>query len=122
MMRSYAYSYDGAGRLMSGQYREYMNGNVISGTAGRFDENVMSYDLNGNPEVIRRKGMTATGAYAYTDVLNITMDGNRITRVQDMSATGLAAGGNDFVDGVNVGTEYTYNSNGCMISDLNRGI
>ena len=122
MMRSYAYSYDGAGRLMSGQYREYMNGNVISGTAGRFDENVMSYDLNGNPEVIRRKGKTAAGTYAYTDVLNITMDGNRITRVQDMSATGLAAGDNDFVDGVNAGTEYTYNSNGCMTSDLNRGI
>lgn len=104
-MHGYTLSYDGAGRLISGNYSEYEDGGVVSGTAGRYDETVTSYDLNGNIGSLRRNGMAGSGE---SEFLSMSIDGNMVTTVHDSESGSLAT--------------YTYDTNGRMTSDSGRGV
>ena len=107
--RWYRYGYDALNRIKT-----------AVGSTTNYDLVNVDYDQNGNIEALNRRGHTNSGATTFGTMDNLvyTYDsGNKLTKVLD--------NGNDdygFVDTVNATTEYTYDVNGNMISDANKGI
>ena len=66
------------------------------------------------PTHIRNHGMI--------DNLTMTYDGNRLKKVTDQCEELSYAGAMDFKDGADKAEEYTYDANGNMTRDLNKGI
>ena len=60
--------------------------------------------------------------YGLIDNLSITRDGNQLKKVTDQCDELTYAGAMDFKDGANEQVEYTWDANGNMTSDLNKGI
>ena len=121
--QQYGYRYDPMNRL---EEANYFNQTTTSKT-GYFDEkiwsdaHIASYDLNGNILGIQRKGKTLNGnadLYDLMDKLEYTYNGNQLMKVQDLAA--LPGGG--FVDGENDNDDYSYDANGNMVIDKNKGI
>ena len=97
---SYAFTYDGLNRML----------NATHGT-GTYTEKVTGYDKNGNITGLQRYGN------GLIDNLTYTYNGNRLTKVED--ATGNSTG---FTNGASQDDEYSYDYNGNLTQDLNKGI
>jgi len=97
---SYSFAYDGVNRMTDATH----------GT-GAFTEKVTGYDKNGNITALQRYGN------GLIDNLTYTLNGNQLTKVED--ATGNAAG---FSNGASTSNEYTYDANGNLTKDSNKGI
>ena len=97
---SYSFTYDGANRMMDATH----------GT-GAYTEKVTAYDKNGNITGLQRYNSSLV------DNLTYTYNGNRLTKVED--ATGNTAG---FKNGASQANEYTYDANGNLTKDSNKGI
>ena len=97
---SYSFTYDGANRMLD----------AIHGT-GAYTEKVSNYDKNGNILGLQRYGN------GLIDNLTYSYDGNRLTQVEDV--TGNSAG---FNNGASTTNEYTYDYNGNLTQDSNKGI
>ena len=108
---SYTFTYDGLSRLL----------NATHG-AGRFTEKVTSYDKNGNIKGLQRYGQTGASTYGLIDNLSYTLNGNQLNRVDDAVNASAYNGGFEFKDGVKQANEYTYDNNGNLTKDLNKGI
>ncbi|WP_428231969.1 DUF6443 domain-containing protein [Flavobacterium sp.] len=111
-LKNYTYTYDNLSRLTQAIDNSTIN-------QGRYNES-LSYDKNGNIMSITRLGNTNATASAFgtMDILAYTYDtGNKLTKVEDTSGSteGFNNGSNDPV-------EYSYDDNGNMISDKNKGI
>ena len=118
---AYNYTYDPLNRLTGAGHKQAATlGNWVT---GQFDEAGLIYDLNGNIRNLQRKGdggiaidnLTynyGTGATASNKLLYV------LENVTDASARWKG-----FYDG-NAGTaiDFTYDANGNMITDLNKGI
>ncbi len=108
-IKTYTYTYDGLNRITS----------AIDNT-GHYNLTSVSYDKNGNILSLNRKGHlnSTTTSFGVMDNLVYTYDsGNKLKKVLD--------NGNDtygFKDGANIATEYTYDQNGNMKTDANKGI
>ena len=109
---TYSYTYDGLSRLKSASYSGGNRNYSVSYT----------YDKHGNPTVIQRSGMTSSSGYGQIDNLTVGYDGNRIISVSDAASNVSYAFSHDFKNYTNQSTEYTYDGNGNMTKDLNRGI
>ena len=94
----------------------------ISTNANRFSENVTGYDKNGNIKSLQRYGQTGASAYGLIDNLTFTLNGNQLSRVDDAVMASAYGGGFEFKDGVKQVGEYTYDANGNLTKDLNKGI
>ncbi|WP_298900914.1 DUF6443 domain-containing protein [uncultured Psychroserpens sp.] len=114
--RGYSFKYDALNRLTTAYSRK-------QSTLSAVDQYSMwtKYDKNGNLTRLHRNGHTNSGATTFgaMDDLNYTYEtnSNQLKKVEDM--------GNDtygFVDGSNTTTEYTYDVNGNMLTDANKGI
>jgi RHS repeat-associated protein len=125
--RSYKYTYDMADRLKTATFAAH-NGTAWAKEAGTLDEN-MTYDANGNVATLVRyqnnrglTGTTVTSLPMAVDQLTYTYttNTNRLLKVEDAMAT--TAGVGDFKNGSTAATEYTYNADGSMAKDLNKGI
>ncbi len=115
--RLYTYHYDGLNRLNAAQYAA-MAGSSYGKDKGYFTVPSIAYDLNGNITGLVRQGINQSN---YVDVIDELMydygaGGNQLQFVKDDRAE---AG---FSDGANVGNDYTYDANGNMTQDLNKGI
>ena len=108
---SYTFTYDVINRMLS----------AVHG-AGNYTEEVGGYDKNGNILILRRNGRTRADSYGRLDNLQIMMSGNQVTNVWDVSSVSAYDGGTDFVDGVTQTIKYTYDNNGNLTKDLNKGI
>ena len=97
---SYSFTYDNMNRMLDATH----------GT-GAYTEKVTGYDKNGNITRLQRYNSSLV------DNLTYTYNGNRLTKVED--ATGNATG---FTNGANQANEYTYDNNGNLTKDLNKGI
>jgi RHS repeat-associated protein len=123
--RSYKYAYDGANRLLTSTSQVH-TGSAWTKEVGSQNEN-MTYDNNGNIKTLTRNqrkhqlsGVTASYVSEAIDNLTYTYasgQGNKLTKVED--ATGRVEG---FKNGVNVTTEFTYNNDGSLTADLNKGV
>ena len=129
---SYAYTYDGLNRLTVAAH-EAVDYDNWSGSLVLMNEPDYSctydYDLNGNITSLTRKGVLRTVKLTSTvwvsgeiDHLSMTYDGNRLRKVTDQCAELTYAGAMDFKDGADRTEEYTYDANGNMTSDRNKGI
>ncbi len=111
-LKNYNYTYDALNRLTAAT-------DNTSLTPNRYNES-LSYDKNGNIMSLLRMGNTDAAAtiFGTMDNLVYTYDGgNKLTKVEDSS--GSTEG---FKNGSNSPTEYAYDANGNMITDLNKGI
>ena len=118
-VRGYKFTYDGLDRLLNATYGETAG---INANTDRFSENVTAYDKNGNIKTLQRYGQTAASSYGLIDNLTFTLGGNQLSRVDDAAAASAYNGGFEFKDGVKQANEYTYDSNGNLTKDLNKGI
>lgn len=118
--RSYTYSYDNLNRITKA--------NSSSGSTLATNEDYglwsVSYDKVGNIQGLFRNGNVGTGRKRW-DELVYQYDGNRLTNVTDNATGGGASEGfNDGNDHTVLGgvDDYTYDINGNMVSDANKGI
>jgi RHS repeat-associated protein len=125
--RSYMYSYDSCDRLLSAVFQ------ANSGTAWNKETSTlnetMTYDANGNIATLMRNqnqrglsGTTITSAGQAIDNLTYTYaTGNQMSKVEDAVAAG-PVGNLGFLNGSTATTEYTYDTNGNMTADANKGV
>ena len=108
--KTYIYNYDALNRILGATGVNGSNYNVSG----------ITYDKNGNILSLIRNGHTNVGATSFGVMDNLVYsydNGNKLTKVLD--------NGNDiygFKDGANTSTEYTYDVNGNMKTDANKGI
>ncbi|MBL7875033.1 MAG: hypothetical protein JNL53_05185, partial [Cyclobacteriaceae bacterium] len=119
--RSYMYTYDKSDRLKKAAFQAH------TGTGWTQEVNTLNeeiaYDANGNITTLLRNqnarsnsGSAVISAPQALDNLTYTYaTGNQISKVED---SGLSAG----FKNVNTPTEYTYNPNGALTKDDNKGI
>ena len=118
-VRGYKFTYDGLDRMLNATYGETAG---ISTNANRFSENVTGYDKNGNIKGLQRYGQLSSTAYGMIDNLTLTLNGNQLNRVDDTVAASTYNGGFEFKNGANAADEYSYDANGNLTKDLNKGI
>lgn len=110
--RGYAYQYDALNRLNTA------NMSITTGSgynlASGYHENGLLYDKNGNIMSLQR-----TGATTVFDNLTYIYNGNQLSSVTDAVSNQQTEG---FIDGNTVGDDYTYDANGNMKIDKNKGI
>ncbi|MEK6153609.1 DUF6443 domain-containing protein [Flavobacteriaceae bacterium 3-367] len=110
VLRWYTYGYDALNRIKSG-----------SDNSGNYDVSNITYDKMGNIMTLSRDGWqdnSGTISYPNMDVLDYDYDnGNKLTKVTDTGSTTYG-----FKDGTNAGDDYTYDANGNMLTDANKGI
>ncbi|WP_271765159.1 DUF6443 domain-containing protein [Aquimarina algiphila] len=111
--RHYNYSYDALNRIQSAGYNT-----ELLDEPGWFNVTNISYDKNGNLLTLNRAKKGSQVAGAAMDYLTYNYDhGNKLLKVKDQWS---GAGG--FEDGTNTNNDFTYDVNGNMISDQNKGI
>ncbi len=134
IQRSYRFSYDGMNRLTRSAYtesgRQEKSGQFISleGTPDYTES--MAYDLSSNPVRIRRYGindhissvLSRIFRFGLCDDISLTYSGERLLRADDSAPECGFSGATDFLDGASASVEYTYDANGNMTSDANKGI
>ena len=130
----YSYTYDEMNRLTQAQYSLTVGGaivhpllqNLIPQNSGFSMENYgeqVTYDKNSNITSLKRYGMLNSRSYGLIDNLYIDHTGNQLKKVDDLILSRLTySGASDFVDGSNTDVEYTYDANGSLTKDGNRGI
>jgi len=124
-IHSYKYVYDKSNRLTWGNSNIYQqNTNSWVKESGAIDEK-MTYDLNGNIQTLQRNHRKNQSFYTYAsetmDNLSYAyspMMGDQLLKVTD--ATNNGAGFDNSSSGTN--NDYTYDVNGNLLSDLNKGI
>ncbi|MDR1090415.1 MAG: DUF6443 domain-containing protein [Prevotella sp.] len=109
--RTYNFSYDNLSRLKAATYTGDGNFNTA-----------YSYDKHGNIMNLQRYGLTTAATYGMIDNLTMNYTGNQMKTVSDAAADIALNTSMDFKDYSNAATEYTYNKNGAMTQDLNKGI
>ncbi len=111
MTNSYSYSYDEMNRLTTAAYDDG------GASPMDFDIPTVTYDLNGNIQTLQRKGNHNDTANQLFDNLDYDYTGNRLTKVTDTSGKNTG-----FSDGNTSGDDYSYDANGNMEEDKNKGI
>lgn len=118
--RHYFFGYDAKNQLQDAWYAEYSSSTEAWDQAiDNYSVNNITYDANGNIQSLHRKGHQGNGAFAIMDQLSYTYSGNQLLKVDDLIAA--AAATNSFHDGTNTGNDYTYDANGNLTSDANKG-
>jgi len=111
----YTYTYDKLNRIQTSSFKEKNTAWSVP-TIGKLSETGFNYDLNGNIINLKRN---ETATNVWMDDLTYNYTGNQLLRVTDA--------GDDFagfIDGQPNGAtnDYTYDANGNMTRDLNKGI
>ena len=114
--RGYTFSYDGMSRLTAAGYLE--NGKLNNHFSTSY-----KYDLMGNILSLRREGLLDSGDYGTIDDLTYSYEGNQVVKIDDAAdESPNYSGAMHFRDAANEETEYTYDANGNMLTDSNKGI
>lgn len=131
----YRFGYDGLGRLVTALYSSQP---AASNTPGVTIANGRDYsyscrygyDLNGNITSLHRKGLSeavttpesTVWTFGDIDDLSLAYSGNQLKKAADRADGLTYADAMDFKDGADRAEEYTYDANGNMTSDRNRGL
>ena len=131
VQRRYDYRYDNRNRLTEAAYSHYGSQGSSSPTLSLIPSSTSTpnystwyrYDRNSNLTWVKRYGKKNDGTFNVIDRLRIDHTGNQLTSVKDSITGSLTyTYSSEFVDGSNTGSEYSYNGNGGLTKDLNRGI
>lgn len=116
--QGYNFSYDPLNRLLAASHLQSALPGIWS--AGQYDESGITYDFNGNISTLQRKGENGV----QIDNLTYNYGSTRTNRL--LSVTDNTANATDklkgFKDGNTSGNDFTYDVNGNMLRDLNKGI
>ncbi len=111
----YMYDYDALNRIKTSVFKDKNTTTWNTPANSALQETGFNYDRNGNITTLQRNDKRASG---WMDNLSYTYTGNQLMRVTD---TGDDFAG--FLDGQpGTGNDYTYDLNGNMTRDLNKGI
>ena len=119
VLRGYDFEYDGLNRLTTSAYAE---GTDMNQNKDKYSENIPQYSPNGSIERLQRYGKKNNGTFGLIDDLTYQYNGNQVQSISDKAGSLLYDGSFDFKDGANESTEYFYNANGALTTDLNKGI
>ena len=109
-------SYDGMSRLTAAGYLE-------NGKRNNHFSTSYKYDLMGNILSLRREGLLNSGSYGTIDDLTYSYKGNQVVKIDDAAEESPSyKGAMHFRDYADEETEYTYDANGNMLTDSNKGI
>ncbi|WP_167856469.1 DUF6443 domain-containing protein [Hymenobacter metallicola] len=134
--RAYGYIYDKSNRLLQGDFVARAVNGTWTAEKQNYGLHYMSYDENGNILTMQRRGLvanastTASKQYGFIDKLTYAYQGNQLTSVQDAipatAPVGSSSLAGDFQDNrataLSPGPEYTYDLNGNLTADYNKGI
>lgn len=125
--QAYGYSYDNLNRLTHAQYgRKSHTAWQWPTTSYDYTVSGIDYDLNGNIQHMNQKGVPFPGISAPIAMDQLTYayapGSNRLISVQDAIAASATTPLPDFKNNANAATEYTYDPNGNMLTDANKGI
>jgi RHS repeat-associated protein len=112
-VNAYSFQYDKLNRLKLANYGSGANGSTWSNNPGKYNE-AITYDVMGNILTLLRSGINNT-----TDNLSYdygTMS-NKLTSVTNSSTTPVG-----FINDYKAGTDYAYDANGNLTTDLNKGL
>jgi RHS repeat-associated protein len=128
--RKYQFNYDAANRLLKADFKQY-NAGTFDNSAGLDFTSIMgdgihpdsAYDYNGNIRQMKQYGWKTSSStliddMRYTYQLPIA---NTLAKVDDAINDPNSKMG-DFKNGVNSGDDYSYDVNGNLTSDQNKGI
>ena len=118
-MRSYAYTYDALNRIKTAKYSQINNDRSC-----KFNERINNYDRNGNILGLFRYTENPNNANLSIPIDNLTYTydkGNKLMKVDD-DYKSSSYGAEGFKDGTNTGNDYSYDANGNMTRDYNKGI
>lgn len=119
-LRGYAFKYDNAYRLLAADFRAFGTNWTADPENNRFTEGSIAYDKMGNILQLKRNGTISATAFGIMDDLTYTYAGNKLLKV-DEKATGNRSYG--FKEPTpTVGDEFTYDVNGNLKTDVNKGI
>ncbi|WP_164914066.1 DUF6443 domain-containing protein [Aquimarina sediminis] len=107
--RAYGYQYDALNRITNGNSSD-----------GNYNLSNVTYDKVGNILTLNRKGHLDTNAATFgtMDILSYTYDsGNKLLKVTDTANKTFG-----FKDGINTNNDFSYDVNGNMTLDQNKGI
>ena len=109
-------SYDGMSRLTAAGYLE-------NGKRNNHFSTSYKYDLMGNILSLRREGLLNSGNYGTIDDLTYSYKGNQVVKIDDAAEESPSyKAAMHFRDYADEETEYTYDANGNMLTDSNKGI
>ncbi|MDE6715997.1 MAG: hypothetical protein K2J74_05905, partial [Muribaculaceae bacterium] len=124
--RFFVYSYDNLNRLVKSEYSE-----DTWRSSGIFDTEY-TYDLNTNITSLKRNGLSEyfeeyEWETYFSTVDNLTYKykdnkSNKVVKITDSGEDPVYYGAQNFIDGDDKEVEYTYDANGNLTSDLNKGI
>jgi len=120
--RSYRYTYDAANRLRKA-YSAALSGTTWSTELGGYNENA-DYDQNGNVLHIDRNTVYNGSVFTmdnltYSYTASGTTFGNQLQKVDDAVAN--TAGMTEFKNNASQAIEYTYDADGNLLTDANKG-
>ncbi len=104
-------------------YYDQLNRMTTTSSSGYSEQ--LSYTKNGSISSLKRRGITDTYQYDLIDNLTYEYQGNQLIKVTDTKPDLLHFGAMEFKQAVNPNNQkpyYSYNANGCMIWDQNKGI
>ena len=109
--RNYRFSYDGLSRITKANY---------SGPGNFYSS--YQYDKHGNITKLSRFGNTDSGNYSITDLVSFYYNGNQLKKADDAAIQIFNNLSADFKNYADADVEYSYNKNGALTKDLNKGI
>ena len=114
------YNYDSLDRLTECIF--YENDNDVIIQDWKYGIRIPSYDLNGNINILKRQGKKDDGTFGLVDDLELEYNGNQLLSIKDNAEEVQHQGSTDFKDNAASSVEYTYDENGAMLDDGNKGI
>lgn len=119
-VRAYGYLFDNSGRLLSADYRDSSAAMTWNNTIRDFSVSNLSYDANGNIMTMKQRGYNTSLVASDVDKLTYTYDsGNQLQKVVD---SGVASPIKVFENPNGTALDYTYDKNGNLTADANKGI
>jgi RHS repeat-associated protein len=114
--KGYGFVYDALNRLTGADYGE--KNSTFNSAPNRYNED-LTYDLNGNIKSLFRQGYISPNDYSNYDLLdyNYGVWGNKLQKVVENGMDNLG-----FKDNDPSTIDYSYDLNGNLVMDLNKGI
>jgi RHS repeat-associated protein len=122
-IRKYDFIYDNANRLSAADFNQY-NGSVFDKSNGiDFSVSYLTYDANGNILTMNQRGFKVGGS-SLIDQLTYTYqtNSNKLSQVNDAANDANSKLGDFHYSGTKQAYDYTYDGNGNLNLDNNKGI
>jgi len=126
-IKAYSYTYDALNRLTDSRFAtKNLNGSIYN-LSDAYREKINGYDKNGNILELYRTGAITSGQTEIWDDLDYSYSGNFLDAVREkdegfVGTTNIQMRNEGFLDGSVDDVDYSYDDNGNMITDANKGI